>query len=78
MRIAVLTPIWVATLMIVEGEKMRDYKIYCPANGWDCPYWKQGECGIEDPINECDDFGYFWEPDDDYQCYDEKRTAFET
>lgn len=56
---------------------MRKKKIYCPANGWDCPYYKKGECGIEDPMNECDDFGYFWDADDDYICEDEERTAFE-
>ena len=56
---------------------MRKGKIYCPANGWDCPYYKKGECGIEDPIKECDDFGYFWDEDDGYICEDEERTAFE-
>ena len=56
---------------------MRKGKIYCPLNGWDCPYYKKGECGIEDPVKECDDFGYFWDTDDDYICEDEERTAFE-
>lgn len=56
---------------------MRKFKIYCPVNGWDCPYYKDGECGIEDPISECDDFGAFWNEDDDYECEDEERTAFE-
>lgn len=56
---------------------MRKGKIYCVANGWDCPYYKAGECGIEDPLNECDDFAYFWDEDDDYICEDEERTAFE-
>lgn len=28
---------------------MRKGKIYCPVNGWDCPYYKDGECGIESP-----------------------------
>ena len=56
---------------------MRKKKIYCPANGWDCPYYKKGECGIENPAKECDDFGYFWDADDDYICEDEERTAFE-
>lgn len=45
-------------------------KIYCPVNGWDCPYWqKDGTCGMwpeDDPVWECDDFGAFWEPGDDY------------
>lgn len=74
----VLIPILVAILTTAErSKKMRDYKIYCPANGWDCPYYKLGECGINDPMAECDDFGAFWDEEDDYQCYDEKRTAFE-
>ena len=46
---------------------MKDKKIYCPVNGWDCPYWqKDGSCTIEDPINEWDDFGVFWDPEDEY------------
>lgn len=61
----------------LKGGHMRKKKIYCPANGWDCPYYKKGECGIENPIKECDDFGYFWDTDDDYICEDEERTAFE-
>ena len=35
------------------------------------------ECGIENPLEECSDFGYFWDEDDDYICEDEERTAFE-
>lgn len=53
----------------------RTKKIYCPVNGWDCPYYKKGECGIENPIDECDDFGVFWDKGDDYES-DEPRTAF--
>ena len=60
-----------------KGGYMRKGKIYCPLNGWDCPYYKKGECGIENPLEECDDFGYFWDADDDYICEDEERTAFE-
>ena len=56
--------------------KMRTKKIYCPMNGWDCPYFKNGECGIEDPEHECDDFMYFYDEGDDYYS-DEERTAFE-
>ena len=54
----------------------RTKKIYCPVNGWDCPYFKDGECGIENPIEECDDFGFFWDADEDYLA-DEERTLFE-
>lgn len=56
---------------------MRKGKIYCPANGWDCPYYKNGECALEEPYADCDDFAYFWDADDDYICTDEERTAFE-
>ena len=45
-------------------------KIYCVVNGWDCPYWrKDGTCSMypeADPINECDDFAFFWNDGDDY------------
>lgn len=34
---------------------MKD-KIYCPANEFECPYYKKGECCLENPIEECDDF----------------------
>lgn len=56
---------------------MRKEKIYCPANGWDCPYFKNGECGIENPLFDCDDFMFFWDEGDDFICEDEERTAFE-
>lgn len=56
---------------------MRKGKIYCPANGWDCPYYKNGECGLDNPMIDCDDFSCFWDADDDYFCEDEPRTAFE-
>ena len=56
---------------------MRTGKIYCPANSWDCPYYKNGECGIENPLTDCDDFVLFWDEDDDFICEDEERTAFE-
>ena len=59
---------------------MRKGKIYCPVNGWGCPYYKDGECGIENPLKECEDFGVIWGDEArerDYTCYDEERTAFE-
>ena len=44
--------------------------IYCPVNGWDCPYYNaDGSCTMypeADPIDECDDFTFFWDRDDDY------------
>ncbi len=43
-------------------------RFYCPVNGWDCPYWQEGGvCTIPgDPIEECDDFAGFWDPEDEY------------
>lgn len=45
-------------------------KVFCPVNGWDCPYWKKdGTCSMypeADPIDECDDFAMIWEKGDDY------------
>lgn len=40
--------------------------IYCPVNGWDCPYYGKGICHIADPIADCDDFGAFWDSWEDY------------
>ena len=41
--------------------------IYCPVNGWDCPYWDQkGICHIADPIEDCTDFSAFWESWEEY------------
>ena len=59
---------------------MRMYKIYCPLNNWGCTYYKDGECGIENPYMECDDFGYMLGdevPEDDPISTHEVRTAFE-
>ena len=35
--------------------------IYCSANGWDCPYYENGICYIRNPMEDCDDWGMFWE-----------------
>ena len=39
---------------------------YCPVNGYDCPYWKDGGyCAMVDedlsPVEECDEAGYFFD-----------------
>ena len=48
--------------------------VYCPVNGWDCPYFDtKGCCKLYpefDPARECDDFYFFWGTDKDYVCYD--------
>ena len=57
--------------------KTNEEHVHCPVNAWDCPYFgKHDICTMypdSDPINECDDFYYFWGDDDskDYICYDE-------
>lgn len=57
---------------------MRMKKIYCPCNGWDCPYFKNGECGMDNPIIDCDDFGLFYDkPRLEEVMTNETRTAFE-
>ena len=30
--------------------------VYCPVNGWDCPYFKNNFCTIENPEENCDNF----------------------
>ena len=40
---------------------MNGEKTYCPVNGWDCPYYKDGVCHIDDPQEDCDDWGSFWD-----------------
>ena len=37
-------------------------KTFCTVNAWDCPYCdKHLVCHIDDPIEDCDDFGTFFE-----------------
>ena len=41
--------------------KHNNETIYCPVNGTDCPYYEKGICYIANPVEECDDFGSFFE-----------------
>ena len=46
--------------------------VFCPVNGWNCPYWTNGVCGLDNPIAECDDFAAMYGEDADpseYTCY---------
>ena len=45
----------------IDGEKT-----YCPVNGWDCPYYKTGVCHIDNPQDDCDDWGAFWDSLEDW------------
>lgn len=38
---------------------------------------KRANVVLKTPLEECADFGCFWDADDDYICEDEERTAFE-
>ena len=46
---------------------------YCPVNAYgDCPYCDQcGICHIDDPLEDCDDWGTFWESWDDWLSADD-------
>lgn len=41
--------------------------VYCPVNGWDCPYYNQGLCCIADPVEDCDDFASFFPTWEDWE-----------
>lgn len=51
--------------------------IYCPVNGWNCPYYDANGCCMmypdTDPIKECDDFAIFWDEGEDYICNTEEE-----
>lgn len=51
-----------------ETDGMRNGEpIYCPVNGYDCPYCDSKLiCHIADPIEDCDDFACFWESWEEY------------
>lgn len=71
----------VTEIKVLEMKKKEEEKrghIHCPANGYDCPYWKNGKCGLWsekegyiDPYEECADFVAFWDEGDDYIDYGE-------
>lgn len=42
--------------------------VYCPVNGWDCPYYGKGLCHIKDPIEDCDDFASHFESWEDWEA----------
>lgn len=38
---------------------------YCPANDFECPYFDaNGNCMLDNPAKECDDYTYFCEESD--------------
>ena len=44
----------------MKAWETKEGNIFCPVNGWDCPYYKNGECSLANVENECDDFYFFW------------------
>lgn len=47
--------------MIKPWEDEKTGKIFCPVNGWDCPYYKEhGICSLENVQDECDSFYNIW------------------
>lgn len=58
----------------MKKERVKKGYVYCPVNGWDCPYFDtKGCCKLYpefNPARECDDFYFFWGTDKDYVCYD--------
>lgn len=40
--------------------------IYCPVNGWDCPYYGDDICHVKDPIKDCDNFAFYFESWDEW------------
>ena len=45
----------------------KELPIFCPVNGWDCPYYDNGVCYIADPVEECDDFASFFPTWEDWE-----------
>ena len=51
--------------------------IYCPVNGWDCPYYGDGICHINDPVEDCTDFTFFFESWEEWEECDGDEEALE-
>lgn len=42
--------------------------VYCPVNGWDCPYCdKNNVCHVADPMEDCDDFAACFDSWEDWE-----------
>ena len=44
---------------------------FCPVNGWDCPYFKNGVCHVDDPQEDCDDWQMFFESWEEWLALDD-------
>lgn len=60
---------------VKESNGMRNGKpIYCTVNGWDCDYYKDGVCYIANPIEDCEDFAFFFDSWEEYDaCGDDNE-----
>ena len=45
----------------------KDEMIWCPVNGWGCPYFEDGVCYIASPMEECDDFASVFDSWEDWE-----------
>ena len=52
-----------------EKGTYNDAPTYCPVYDHTCPYYDPslGICHIDDPIEDCDDFGTFFESWEDWE-----------
>lgn len=42
---------------------------YCPTEEWDCPYYRDGECLIDNPIEDCDCFYRYEEEEEEHYTF---------
>lgn len=55
----------------------KEGKVFCPVNGWDCPYWeKDGSCSLTHVEEKCDDFYVFWEDEIEAERTKEESCGF--
>lgn len=59
----------------VITETLAVEHIHCPVNGWDCPYYKNGICQLENPYDECDDFASSYNKYDEWICEGDEDCA---
>jgi hypothetical protein len=46
---------------MIKPWETRQGTIFCPVNGWDCPYYEEhGVCICENVQDNCDDFYAMW------------------
>lgn len=43
--------------------------IFCPAHGWDCPFYEDGICYKRDPMEECSVWDFYWKPREEWKDF---------